>query len=157
MYVCNIYTIYCIHIQGGFTCMYYKYYRYIHLFIYTRRIFIYICICTCTRAKIKLKWYLSLRFYLYFTHTHTESITSECSIKTKIRFSTFQKDKKFENCSVKMLFEQEIHLFFQFLLISVKSYLPMFSSDSLKISWNCGFTYTKDDESHVRKTVTSIN
>lgn len=33
----------------------------------------------------------------------------------------------------------------------------MFSSDSLKISWNCGFTYSKDDKSHVRKRVTSVN
>lgn len=33
----------------------------------------------------------------------------------------------------------------------------MFSSDSLKISWNCGFTYSKNDESHVTKPVTSVN
>lgn len=67
-------------------------------------------IYTHTHAKIMLKWYLDVRFYLYFAHTL--SITSECSIQIKIRFSTFQKDDKFENCSLKMLFEQEIDSFF---------------------------------------------
>lgn len=33
----------------------------------------------------------------------------------------------------------------------------MFSSDSLKISWNCGFTYVKDYETHIRKAVGSVN
>lgn len=32
----------------------------------------------------------------------------------------------------------------------------MFSSDSLSISWNCGFTYIKDYETHMRKFIASI-